>query len=303
MSHFTVVVCLDDPKKLDEALAPFSESLEVEPYRDYLDDWQAAYERALKFYAEHPEHRPAELDESDVVAVLSDYNGADVQKDAESDRYFEMSTYNPESKWDWYLIGGRWTGYFKAASDAPRAALINGQPGVMTRQNTDPSRCDGGQKRHLDLGSLRDAKGDEARELHEKWLKVVQGTPEARPFREFADVVDKVDGYTIDRAREEYHSQPRIEAIKGTDVDLHFDCPIEYYQKPQRLFVELARAQAVPGYAVLTLDGKWMAPGRMGFWGFSSDDESTRAGYFEVANAYIDSLPDSTWLIAVDCHI
>ena len=60
---------------------------------------------------------------------------------------------------------------------------------------------------------------------------------------------------------------------------------------------------AVPGYATISTDGRWMAPGKMGWFGVSSDSTDDRIGYWEAANAYIEALPDDTWLVALDCHI
>lgn len=39
----------------------------------------------------------------------------------------EMTTYNPDSKWDWYELGGRWTGYFKTKNGEGKL----GNPGVF----------------------------------------------------------------------------------------------------------------------------------------------------------------------------
>src|SRR5262249_46470856 len=144
--------------------------------------------------------------------------------------------------------------------------VISGEPGVMTPPNRDRTKCDGGRKRAIDLDGMRKAAAEKARSTYAGWLAAVEGTPAARPWREFVDLVGKVEDYTIDQAREEYRTQPRLQALNGTDFGLMFDCPIEEYQKPQKQFIEIARARAVPGYAVLTLDGKWMAPGRVGMF-------------------------------------
>lgn len=344
MSHYTVIVCLDDPNHLAEALAPFDENTEVEPYRDYEDGeaheywlysslrradeddrngtgikpykpnelgWSSASSKDTpevqrqKIAEDAAQFRalPNPVSWSDIVRLHNERYPDDANPmyyDADSGRAYQMSTYNPDSKWDWYQVGGRWKGYFRHLSGAD---VIHGQSGAFGSSISETSlRCDGGRKSVLDLKGMREEKAAEARETYARWLKVVDGTPEARPWSEFAEVIDKLDDYTIDQARLEYGSQPRVQALKGTDFNV-FECAIEMYQKPERLFVEIERARAVPGYAVLTLDGKWMAPGRMGWWGVSSDSDSDRAGYWEVANAYLDSLDDSTWLVLVDCHI
>jgi hypothetical protein len=345
MSHFSVVVCLDDPGNLSEALAPFNENKEVEPYRSYEDGGPNEHwlYRSLERADEDDRngtgilpYKPDELGwSSDSSKETPEAQRRKIAKDAAlfrslpmpitwvevvrlhneryadeddallyddaSGRAYTMSTYNPESKWDYWRIGGRWGGYFRHR-DGCRDRVIKPKRDWDSPELIAPMAADGGPKAALDLDALREAKASEARKTYIEFHKLVEGTPEALPWSVFADNINPESGYTIHQAREEYHSQPRVVALKGTDFRWHDDA-IATFQQPENLYVEKERARAVPGYALLTLDGKWMAPGRMGWFGMSSDQESDRIGYWEAANAYIESLPDSTWLIAVDCHI
>jgi hypothetical protein len=134
MSHFTVIVTLPptEPDEVDEALAkalaPFDENKETEPRREYIE--HAEYERALAYYAEHPQHRPENFDAKDIAAVLSDYVGTEVRKDAGDGTgpilYYRMTTYNPQSKWDWWQTGGRWADHFIHKADADLRRLVRG---------------------------------------------------------------------------------------------------------------------------------------------------------------------------------
>lgn len=303
MSHFSVIVCIDDPNKLDDVLAPYDENKDVEPYRDYEKG------DAKDFWAVSPlrEHNGLNPDDTSLTwaQVAEAYNARYSDDDQllvdESGRAYTMSTYNPESNWDYWRIGGRWGGYFHVRPGF-EAKVIKPKRDWDSPDVVLANTCDGGPKAALDLDTLREAKAEEARKTYSEFHALVAGTPEARPWSEFVDLLDKVEGFTIDQARSEYHSQPRVEALKGSDFRWHDDA-IAAFQRPERLYVEHERARAVPGYALVTLDGKWMAPGRMGWFGMGSDDESSRIGYWEAANAYIESLPDTAWLIAVDCHI
>jgi hypothetical protein len=96
-------------------------------------------------------------------------------------------------------------------------------------------------------------------------------------------------------------AQARVECIQGTDFQWHDDA-IATFQQPAERYVLLQTARAVPGYATVTTDGRWMAKGRMGWFGVSHDDDN-EAGYLEAANAYIESLPDEVFLIITDCHV
>jgi hypothetical protein len=346
MSHFSVIVCLDDPSKLEAVLAPFDENLEVEEYRAYEEGEASDFwlYRSLKRTAEDfakgkgilpykpdeigwssssskdaPEvQRQKQADEArlfhslpnpigwrDIVRFHNERYDDDSERmhyDAATDRAYTLSTRSQNGKWDYWRIGGRWGGYFTTTSPGdlrlfkPERAWDS--PDVLAKDS-----CDGGPKGLLDLDGMRERAAAKARETHEKWLNLVEGTPEARPWREFAEMIGKIDGYTREQARLEYRTQPRMVALEGSEFGEMWDCPVATHQKPDRVFVELARAQAVPGFALVTVERKWMAPGEMGWFGASTDSESSRVGYLEVANAYIESLPDSAYLIAVDCHV
>jgi hypothetical protein len=316
VSHFSVVVCIDDPAKLDATLAPFDENLEVEPYRDYEKGAPA------KFWAVDSLRKHEGLNPDDATLTWAEVADAHNRRYApsyveagllrpeqespllvdDSGRAYSMSTRNPQAKWDWWSVGGQWAGYFVAGKGA-RARVLKPQRNHRSADVIDADRCDGGQKRDLDLEALRERKArDEMKRLAE-WRTVTEGTPKALSWASFRDQVSDETGYTIDRAREEYHSQPRVQAIRQTDFSWDDDPIAEYDGQPSALLIEKAKARAVPGYAVIALDGHWIAPGEMGWFGMSTETESEQIGYWEAANAYIESLPGDAYLIVVDCHI
>ena len=87
------------------------------------------------------------------------------------------------------------------------------------------------------------------------------------------------------------------------DYRFSFRCNVEEFSGPRDEYIEKARREAVPGYALLTLDGEWVEPGKMGMFGFSSDTPESMAEYKDWANKYIDDLDDDVILVAVDLHI
>jgi len=96
MSHFTVLVIGDD---VEGQLAPYSEHIEVDPYVE--DCWCTGRE-------DLPE----------------DFECDDCKGTGK-----ETTTYNPNSKWNWYMTGGRWRGYFKLK--AGKEAIDVGGSGVF----------------------------------------------------------------------------------------------------------------------------------------------------------------------------
>jgi len=108
MSHFTVMVIGDEPEL---QLEPYSENIEVDPYFDGLVSEQEK-ERMVQYYEDHyPEHEGKSFDELYPI-YADDWNGGSCKKNKDGD-WENWSTYNPDSKWDWYSLGGRWSGMIK----------------------------------------------------------------------------------------------------------------------------------------------------------------------------------------------
>lgn len=237
--------------------------------------------------------------------------------DEEKDRAYTYSTYNPNSKWDWYQVGGRWSGYFpvKQPLDMEDAAdLIQGQRSWTNEgQPREAWTVDGGPIRLLDLELLRARKGTEAGERYDAYQALVQDLPEALPFRVFSEDAQATVALltnrqeitdTWDRAREAYNSQPRVRAARDSEqFKWDFECLIGEFAVSREFYVEKARNAAVPGFALLTPEGEWVAPGEMGWFGMSTNSEEDTAMFKTKANAYIEALDPDTLLIAVDCHI
>jgi hypothetical protein len=222
--------------------------------------------------------------------------------DAETGHAYTMSTYNPESMWDYWRIGGRWGGgYFKVKENGP--GLITATPGWDSPKETKPGpRADGGPKRLLDFDAMRDEAAADADVEFDTWDAVCAATPVATSWPAMASLVDTAD-FSIDEARRRYHEQPRIRAAKDAGLG-DWDCPVERFMSGREEFVAEARRAAVPGYALVTLDEQWIAPGRMGWFGMGSDEAGTRTAYRSSVNAYLDEkVADDDLVIVLDCHI
>lgn len=95
MSHFTVAVIHRANQSVDDLLAPYDEQISVAPYVKYTRQQAIDRVHQWKGYEEMP-------DDEAYACIAEDY---------ESDENGNLlSTYNPNSKWDWYQIGGRWDG-------------------------------------------------------------------------------------------------------------------------------------------------------------------------------------------------
>jgi hypothetical protein len=107
---------------------------------------------------------------------------------------YTVSTYNPESKWDWWVVGGRWPGHFTAAASARAEQLINAVPPQPTTtgepgQHPDRLRCDGAPRHLLDFTAMRDEAAAAAHARYTGWDRIRARTPAARSRSQFSDLV------------------------------------------------------------------------------------------------------------------
>lgn len=146
MSHFVVGVIMPKDSNYDELeqmLAPYDESLEQdfkdcteECYKRYTENTITMYRDdkgdLISFYSsriplkqtdpEHPWKREKDIPE-DWVEVEVPYNifypnFKDYVEDEGYKPYGDRVGYwhNEKAKWDWWVIGGRWSGYFDGAN-------------------------------------------------------------------------------------------------------------------------------------------------------------------------------------------
>lgn len=119
MSHYAVAVFHREDQDIDDLLAPYDENIEVDPYIVYTK------EEAIKYMRKRQENND-KTDEECWKILADDYN---MNVDMNGNIY---STYNPESKWDWYVEGGRFGGSIKtkygAIVDSARVKDIDFSP-------------------------------------------------------------------------------------------------------------------------------------------------------------------------------
>lgn len=332
MSHYTCLVVGED---VDGQLAPFDENMSVEPYKAYWDTGELErWESVLKqrtYERRNPETKEVETHEWDDDQVLDEaWSLEDMQRvymarfvilglDAinglhvDDGGLYEWSTYNPKSKWDWWEIGGRWCGFFKLKEHALVGAHV-GRPGVF---DNDPTHdADQARKGDIDIEWMRDEAGQRARELWDRVNEIVGHLPKALSWEEhfvgrlkLADAGE--DAYTIEQARTDYHEQPAVKALSEWHDQLPdeekflgwFDPKgVENFQVPREEYVQEARDEALCPYSWL-MDGQWHAPGKMGWFGNSTDTRKDRAHFRREFNEMLDALPDDTLLTLCDLHI
>ena len=275
MTHFAVLVVGDN---VEEQMAPYDENLEVDPYiEEGGDDDYTSIIKALCWDNDpNNSYQVGFTRDSTPQEILDNWSGPGEWVKNDRGRYVRYSTYNPKSKWDWYVIGGRFSG---------------------SMRHKDGYETDILQLKDLSI----DSKVEKARqEAEDTWRgyqnRCMDITP---PSMSWVETREKY-GTDIDAARREWNSHPWNIANRNTWDAYDYYC-VES-ENPKQDFVDNAIAQALyPWYAVV-IDGKWFSRGDMGWFGTSNDNISKKE-WHEQIQALLDHLPPDTQLTTLACHI
>ena len=239
---------------------------------------------------------PSKEDLITVAAALSD---EDDQYGVDEEGLYRLSTYNPQSKWDWYQVGGRWRGFFPVKPDAEHAALGTAS---WTNEDADADEnvADVALKKDVDFERARDEARKAAEEAFDKYWSVVKDYPDLKGWSHFRAQAE--EGRDIEEVRNEYHAQPGRIALKESEDGFFFGCPIDAFGTDRDAYVQSCVNNALVPYAILH-NGEWYQKSEMGWWGISYDEKMTQEEWNEQIQKLYDSLDDDTLLTAVDCHI
>ena len=285
MSHFSVLVIGDH---IEQQLQPYHEFECTGVNDQYVQDVDVTNKVREVMVGNEPESLKDALDwhgladkmvsdESEVDREDDHKFGFAVVKDGQLIKAVRRT--NPNKKWDWWEVGGRWSGF------------------LLQRGGMRVDQC---LKGAVDFGSMRNEDGQAA---GERWDKAHAALTEAgaptvwRTWKQCHTEDHKDDA---DKAREAYYAQPSVVAIKKAFSDQLF-LSADQFQVSREQYVEAARNSALATYA-LVKDGQWFAKGCMGWFGMS-DDKLTQDEWYTKVNELLDSLPDDTLLTVVDCHI
>lgn len=180
-----------------------------------------------------------------------------------------------DGKWDWWVVGGRWEGYFPLKT------------GGKTNQ------CCWGD---VDLEGARRSAESEARIRFGRWRQSfdVWGRPLSWTECRAAHPNDWTKAQAL------YHEQAAIIAYMKREGFV-LDCPVETMGFDEEEYVRIQRKQALVPFAVVK-DGKWYERGSMG-WFACVSGEMDREQWAEQVAQLFDGLPPDTLVTVVDCHI
>lgn len=324
MSHFSVLVVGEDP---DGQLAPFQENNMGDCPEEYLE-WYDTYAEERGTYengnttmvlmpdgTETHEYLAKRCDDyrddlprkevrftelyPEYTDYLKDWCGYVIESDGRCGYY-----YNPDAKWDWYTLGGRWVGYFKLVEN-PKWPHTLGEhysvdPEEIKRLKGRADQC---YKGDVDLAAMYKEAAERATSRYEAVCEVVKKhgiPPRWKDVREAHS--------NIDEARDEWNEHPAVRALMGADLMPFFDDVWDLYhfelgigEKALQACIEDAKCNTIVPFAVL-IDGEWHEKGEMGWFGMVRDEKLTYDWSTQFFSMF-EQLPDDTMLSIIDCHI
>lgn len=250
--HFTVMVFGENA---EQQLAPFQENncndcpAEFLQYR-YKDEWYGSKEEAQELHKD-------------------DFD--------EDEGYWE----NPNRQWDWYLLGGRWCGYFLAKEPSDKNKI--GDPSWLNSDKAhSPLECDSLVKSNLDVQGLLDQYVAEKAKIYDTCMGILekQGLKTWKPWDDFIKTMSWED------AKIDYWEQPAVKAIEEhygiisrTAIDALLVGREEYCKPP-------AITDVIKPHAVI-YKGEWIEV---------ADNSKLFAQIWA-------SVPDSELVSIYDCHM
>lgn len=308
MSHFTVLVVGDDP---ETQLIPFQENNMGDCPEEYLEFCEAM-ENVLCDYRDVRDQDTGEwtknlcskcdddscqecLDLIDMYAADQGYKKHDGKWG-----YWE----NPNAKWDWYSLGGRWNGFFRLkpgrdgqvgeASFMHPSGVINAEPLAA-----GPNTVDSAKVGDIDFEAITREAEKEAGDSYDNIQSLFGGEIPKLEFL-WKDLIAR-DDIDWDEKRRLYSEQPGVVKADKVSQDNKIFFEMDNFQCSREEYVSNAGRKAFTTFAVLK-DGQWYERGEMGWWACVSN-EKDRDAWSEEFNKLLRGLPDDTLVSVYDCHI
>lgn len=282
MSHFTVLVIGDDP---EAQLAPFHEFECTGVDDQYVQDIDKTeevqarivshgFEDALDYYGLG--NKCFVDDESKVDKTGPHKYRHAIVRDGKLIKAVERT--NPNKKWDWYVLGGRWEGFFLKKTGERTEQCLHSE---------------------VDFKAMRERAGNEARREYESAREALGDVAEPKPWQSILEE----HANDVNRARVAFNAQPAYERARKHDslIWASSSGSLHEYYMPLEHYMERARRRAITPFA-LVRDGKWFERGSMGWWGVVSAEKDQSEWEREV-DSLLEGLPPTTLLSLYDCHI
>lgn len=220
--------------------------------------------------------------------------------------------HNPNCKWDWWVVGGRWRGYYPISEEAlndsePR--YITGESGVFGNAPEERT-ADGARIEDIDMLTIETQLDQLTEQFWQQATTFVETGENSSPFYGVRPTLMSLgfvrclnDDEITDEERETHMLKKwDRQLIEGTDRYDVIDKSILQRKKELRGKV---RAQLHPLRTFSALDPNegWLEAGEMGWFGASTDTPESAEDYGQKFLEWFLGGDQRDWVVVVDCHI
>ena len=191
---------------------------------------------------------------------------------------------NPDTRWDWFQIGGRWPDRFLVKADCP--VVHTGEVSLLMQdyqgREAPEGYCwvAGARKKDIAWDVMREQRARAETEYFHKLESWYQNGQIPDDRRWFLSITD-----------EGIRSWNALAYAKGETLEEHL----------HREGLSQSYCYPISTFACMGDEG-WLESGEMGWFGIS-DNNKDDLSWNQMVEQFVAALPEDTMLLSVDCHI
>jgi len=240
-------------------------------------------------------------------AFVEDYHGYRLNDQGQYGYYT-----NPNAKWDWWQIGGRWTGHWPSKDGAETG--MGERSWANEGEEIPENRVDMIRIKDIDLESADKTTHKTVEEFlteYQTYYETGDEEKDGHPFsgpRHDGLNVGLVDCLDDDEITDEMRATCRLrkwphqlkDGMDRYDVIRALPEGEELEEFKQFLHDSFNRLRT---YAYLDEKAGWVEPGQMGWWASNNSDTESRKKYSSGFMPWLRNGNQDDWVVSVDCHI
>jgi hypothetical protein len=311
--HYAILVIGED---IENQMAPFDENREVPRYKEPIS--QDDIDQAVKFFKDRrwlewstapsadsivryeDQRRAAEATEFDPWSCYLLYNDDEQDRlGRDGDEFFRWSTYNPDGKWDYWRIGGRYTRRFllKPGAEGRREPLswewtFNARHGGAGDDPEPPEEgVDQARKGEINFERMAEKSRSDADNAWRTFEGIVA---------EFGPL-PQIDFSTASREESDsFFASPIVKAMNEAKL-VGWDGRYEWndFRLSGYEFIEQEPLHGMCPFYGYVHEGQWVEKES---WNRTTKAFDETPGFYKKAVDVLLSLPDDTLLTVVDIH-
>lgn len=309
MSHFSVAILTKGKpsiEDIEDILAPYQENncedcpkeyMEFYDYEDYRPKYENETTTAYQLFNGEIVKYPTDEQKDGATEItisfkelyntfeqfLEEYVCARYDEEKKQYGYWE----NPNAKWDWWVVGGRWAGLLRL----PKNNTVSFDEMMNGKDDEEPDYLRGEKSPFSDRDPYESQEFILADVARVKDIIIEPETSEITSRKLFWEL--KIE------KREPVNDEEQ--KIKNDFMFYTKEYYLEKYKTKEKYVDLTTRFQT---YAVITKDGEWIEPGVMGWFGCShasNEDEETYLNNYR--KLVFENAEEDDYITIVDCHI